>query len=88
MHGGTILVESRIGGGSRFAVTLPADPRLVAGTPAAARADVASAADAAARVDPTGAADAAGFPASSSAGAKMAETSPSEGSQVNVEAPP
>ena len=88
MHGGTILVESRIGGGSRFAVTLPADPRLVAGTPAAARADVASAADAAARVDPTGAADAAGFPASSSADPKMAETSPSEGSQVNVEAPP
>ena len=88
MHGGTILVESRIGGGSRFAVTLPADPRLVAGTPAAARADVASAAYAAARVDPTGAADAAGFPASSSADPKMAETSPSEGSQVNVEAPP
>jgi two-component system OmpR family sensor kinase len=81
MHGGTILVESRIGGGSRFAVTLPADPRLVAGTPAAEQADVASAAEAAARAPTLG-------PAPADLAVKMAETSPSEGSPVNFEAPP
>jgi len=42
MHGGAVEVESRVGSGSRFVVTLPRDPRLVEGTPAAARADVAS----------------------------------------------
>lgn len=46
MHGGRVAVESRVGGGSRFTVTLPRDPRLVAGTPAAEQADVASAAQA------------------------------------------
>jgi signal transduction histidine kinase len=46
MHGGRVAVESRVGGGSRFIVTLPRDPRLVAGTPAADQADVASASQA------------------------------------------
>jgi two-component system sensor histidine kinase BaeS len=46
MHGGRVAVESRVGQGSRFTVTLPRDPRLVPGTPAAEQADVASAAQA------------------------------------------
>jgi signal transduction histidine kinase len=75
MHGGSIVVESRIGGGSRFTVTLPADPRLVAGTPAAERADVASAAEGAAR-------------ASAQEPGNVAETSPSDGSQVNPQPAP
>jgi len=68
MHGGRIVVESGVGRGTRFSVTLPRDPRLVAGTPAAQRADVASAAEADARA---------------ALGAKMQETSPSDRSQVN-----
>jgi signal transduction histidine kinase len=44
MHGGAVVVESRVGEGSRFVVELPRDPRLVEGTPAAERSDVASAA--------------------------------------------
>ncbi len=43
MHGGSIVVESRVGEGARFTVELPRDPRLVAGTPAAERAAVPSA---------------------------------------------
>jgi signal transduction histidine kinase len=89
MHGGGIVAESRVGSGSRFTVTLPRDPRLIAGSPAAESADVASAAVAGAR---KGRATTIGgddgheaFPAHS---ANVEETSPSERSQVNTEAAP
>ncbi len=72
MHGGAVVVESRVGAGSRFSVSLPRDPRLVEGSPAAAQTDVASAADADARA----------------VSLNMHETSPSDRSQVNPEAAP
>lgn len=76
MHGGSIAVESRVGAGSTFSVSLPRDPRLVEGSPAAERADVASAADAGSRAVPPVPA----YPVN------MQETSPTERSQVNTEA--
>ncbi len=78
MHGGAIEVESRIGRGTRFIVTLPHDPRLIEGSPAAERAVVASAADA-----PTGDGhDVHETPVN------VQETSPSERPKVNPEPAP
>ncbi len=82
MHGGRIVVESPSGGGTRFTVDLPRDPRTVAGTPAAARADVASAAEGIARI-----ADGGG-PGAPTERANVTETSPSEPSRVNPASAP
>jgi signal transduction histidine kinase len=82
MHGGSVAVESRVGSGSRFTVDLPRDPRLIAGTPAAEQAAVATAADGRARIDierPV---------ATTEVVPNVQETSPSERSQVNPEPSP
>ncbi len=88
MHGGSVSVESGAEKGSRFTVRLPHDPRQVAGTPAAARADVASAAEGSVRIA-AAAAEAVGEPrAGAAAPANMTETSPSDPSRVNPASAP
>jgi signal transduction histidine kinase len=62
MHGGSVTVETLAHRGSRFTVRLPRDPRVIAGTPAAERADVASAAEGSERIAAAAAADDAGPP--------------------------
>lgn len=95
MHGGTVAVQSRVGAGSRFTVTLPRDPRLVEGSPAAARVDVPSAERPLVPAESASATDGqlgpfVGEPETQSAKmpapVNMQETSPSERSKVNTEA--
>jgi len=85
MHGGAVSVESGIDTGSRFTVHLPRDPRHVAGTPAAVRADVATAAQGTERI-----AAAVGETSDGSQDAErnVTETSSSDSPQVNPASAP
>ena len=85
MHGGSVMVESGVDGGSRFTVRLPLDPRHVAGTPAAARSDVATAAEGSERI---AAAVSATSDGSQDGERNVTETSSSDSPQVNPASAP
>ena len=84
MHGGSVTVESGTGAGSRFTVHLPRDPRDVAGTPAAERAAVATAAEGTERLAGAGAPEV----GAEDADGNMTETSPSDAPQMNPASAP
>jgi two-component system, OmpR family, sensor histidine kinase MtrB len=92
MHGGTVSVETGADVGSRFTVHLPRDPRVVAGTPAAERADVASAAEGSERIAAAAAGDGAAAQhapeGATDAAANVTETSPSDASGLNPASAP
>ncbi len=91
MHGGTVSVETGTDIGSRFTVHLPRDPRVVAGTPAAERADVATAAEGSERIAAAAADGATTHHApdgATDAAANVTETSPSDASGLNPASAP
>jgi signal transduction histidine kinase len=90
MHGGSVSVESGAATGSRFSVRLPTDPRSIEGTPAAARADVATAEEGSRRIAAATTSDATdrSSDASQDAERNMTETSPSDAPHVNPASAP
>jgi signal transduction histidine kinase len=92
MHGGSVAVETGADRGSRFTVHLPRDPRAIAGTPAAERADVASAAEGSERIAAAAAADRTATQPTEDAppdeSDNVTETSPSDASGLNPASAP